>query len=201
MFTGIIERTGRIIALEPRHEGLRLTLECGELAQRLVIGASIAVNGVCLTAIEIGESHVVLDLVEETLERTNLRLALLGLVVNLELPMGVSQGFDGHMVQGHVDGQAELVKREALADGSLKLGFRLLDGKSPYVVEKGSVTIEGVSLTVAGIENDQLWIAIIPHTAEVTTLGHITLGHRVNIEYDVIAKYVEKQLKAYVSNS
>lgn len=193
MFTGIVEQVGTVVAVNETEEGRRLTIAGKGLAD-LPIGASIAVNGVCLTAVEIDGGRVSVDMVPETLARTNLGGAGVDSRVNLERPMPASGRFDGHIVQGHVDGTG-LVTEVAETDGAVVMTIQASDAVMRYVVEKGSITVDGVSLTVAGIGEGWFSVALIPHTLEVTSLGLRREGDTVNLEVDVLAKYVEKLLE------
>lgn len=193
MFTGIVEQVGEVVSLEETNHGRRLVVrgvDLGELAE----GASIAVNGVCLTAIEPGEGTVSLDIIPETLSRTNLGALENGSKVNLERPMPASGRFDGHIVQGHVDGTGTISEVRSAADGSVVVDLSVSPDMLRYLVEKGSVTVDGVSLTVASVSDTGFTVALIPHTLEVTTLGLRTVGDTVNLELDVLAKYVERLL-------
>jgi riboflavin synthase len=153
------------------------------------------VNGVCLTAVETPDGQVVLDLVAETLDRSTLGALQPGDPVNLERPMPADGRFDGHIVLGHVDGVGEVRAIEQEGEGR-RMRVRVPDDLARYLVEKGSVTIDGVSLTVASIDGSEIEIALIPHSLEVTTLGLRSVGEKVNLEIDVLAKYVEKLLSA-----
>jgi riboflavin synthase len=157
------------------------------------LGGSISVNGVCLTAVDAPFGQVVLDLVAETLDRSTLGGLQPGDPVNLERPMPADGRYDGHIVQGHVDGVGEILVIEEEGEGK-RMRIRVPGDLSRYLVEKGSVTIDGVSLTVAAIDGKEIEVALIPHSLEVTTLGLRTVGEKVNLEVDVLAKYVEKLL-------
>jgi riboflavin synthase len=194
VFTGIVESLGTIKEIAEANGGRRLVLDVGDLARGLAIGDSLAVNGVCLTAVAIENEDVATDVVAETLRRSNLGAARVGDHVNLERPMRADGRFDGHIVQGHVDATAEVLRVEPEGDGKL-----LTIGAAPaglrYVVEKGSITVDGVSLTVTSVDADGFSIALIPHTISLTTLGLRKPGDLVNLEFDVLAKYVEKLLE------
>lgn len=192
MFTGIVEQTGQVSTTNATENGRRLVLSAGGLGE-LALGASISVNGVCLTAVELGDDSVAVDVVPETLSRTNLGELGSGDVVNLERPMPANGRFDGHIVQGHVDGVGEIVSLDA-AEGATTLTVAVNPDLMKYLVEKGSITIDGVSLTVASVSDESFQVALIPHTLEVTTLGLRKEGDRVNLEVDVLAKYVERLL-------
>ena len=196
MFTGIIEEVGAIAAIEPRETGARLTVNCSSVLADAIEGCSIAVNGVCLTALDIRPGCFHADLAPETLSRSNLGDLLTGSLVNLERPLLPTQRLSGHIVQGHVDGTGEVVALDQLGGGNWWLRIRLPENLERYFVEKGSISIDGISLTIAALEGRELAITIIPHTYENTALRTHRPGSRVNIEVDIIAKHVEKLLSA-----
>ena len=195
MFTGIIEEVGRVAALEPGQTGARLRISCNTVLSDAVEGASIAVNGVCLTALAITGDSFSADLAPETLHRSNLGDLEVGSLLNLERPLLPLSRLSGHIVQGHVDGTAEIVALELLGDDNWWLRIRLPEQLERYFVEKGSIAVDGISLTVASLEGRDVGITIIPHTWEHTSLRGRRAGDRVNIEVDVIAKHVEKLLR------
>ena len=192
MFTGIVEELGRVVNLEPKATGARLTVECSGILSDATLGASIAVNGTCLTAVELSGHHFSADLAPETLKRTNLGALHAGAVVNLERPLRAQGRLDGHFVLGHVDGTGTILSLKELGDDNWWLRIRLPSGLMRYVVSKGSVAVDGISLTVAEEEDDVVSFTIIPHTYEHTTLHGYTAGSRVNIEVDILAKHLEK---------
>jgi riboflavin synthase len=200
MFTGIVETTGEVISFVPGTGAARLTIAAPDIAGRLRLGDSVAVNGVCLTALGI-EPHAFpprfsADLASETIARTTLSRLGPGSRVNLELPTPAGAPLGGHVVQGHVDGVGTLVALDPVtvsADSDWVLRVRLPESLARYVVEKGSISVEGISLTVAGIEGDEIWIAILPHTYAATNLHTLKPGMGVNIEVDVLAKYAESR--------
>ena len=192
MFTGIVEHIGTVRSIEPADGGMRLAIDAGVIGD-IPVGASIAVNGACLTVTGVSEGVISLDVVTETLSRTNLGGLEVGSRVNLERAMAASGRFDGHIVQGHIDATAEVIEVSPEGDGR-RLKVRLPEGSSHYVVEKGSVAIDGVSLTVANIDHTIAEFALIPHTLEASTLGLRNPGDEVNLELDVLAKYVERLL-------
>ncbi len=194
MFTGIVEELGQVRAVSPREGGARVEIEASTVLDDAVIGASIAVNGCCLTVVELGTGWWAADAVTETLGRTSLGALRPGDPVNLERPVRLEDRLGGHLVQGHVDGVGALVERAPRPDGSTRMRFRIPDSLSRYIVEKGSITVDGISLTVAGLDDDGFEIAVIPHTLAVTTLGAKQPGDPVNLEVDVLAKYVERLL-------
>ena len=194
MFTGIVEQRGSVVSVESANGGMRLVLDTGTLPG-IERGGSIAVNGVCLTGVETGPGRVAVDVVKETLSRSTLAELQPGDPVNLERPMAANGRFDGHIVQGHVDGVGVITAIEPEGSGR-RLRLRIPDALSRYVIEKGSITVDGVSLTVAAVKGDEVEIALIPHSLQVTTLGLRAVGEKVNLEVDLVAKYVEKLLKA-----
>jgi len=193
MFTGIVEYRGRVLEKNVSEGITTLTLDSGPLND-VSIGDSVSVTGVCLTAVEV-DPHLVVQVVNETLNRTNLGQLQQGGVVNLERAMPVSGRFDGHVVQGHVDGVGTVIDLADEGDGK-RVSVQIPPDLLRYVVEKGSITIDGVSLTVAAVQEEQIEIALIPHTLQLTTLGLRNGGDAVNLEVDVLAKYVERILKA-----
>jgi riboflavin synthase len=194
MFTGIILGVGQVRSVKRSDEGARLRI-AAELAAELSDGDSVAVNGACLTAATVGEGAFEADVMNQTLSLTTLGELESGSQVNLELPLRPTDRLGGHVVQGHVDGTATVA--ELIPDGFAKrLRVELPDELLPYVVDRGSVAIEGVSLTVAALEDPVLEVSLIPETLERTTLGAVAPGDRVNVECDVLARYVRRQLSA-----
>ncbi|MBO0912372.1 MAG: riboflavin synthase [Acidobacteria bacterium] len=195
MFTGIIEEVGRVASIKTRGEERRLTVSSTRLAGELKPGDSISVSGVCLTAIDISKNSFSADLAQETWLRTSFSRLRPGSLVNLELPMRASGRFDGHIVQGHVDGTGTVVSFEAIPGGNdYRLTIEIPRELARYIASKGSLAIEGISLTVAAIERSRVEFAIIPHTADVTNLRSLDRGDPINLEVDVIAKYVERMI-------
>jgi len=195
MFTGLVEEVGKVVALTGDKGTKRLTVAASKLPREMKKGDSIAVSGVCLTAVEIRRNSLGFDLAVETLARTSLSRLAKGALVNLELPMKADGRMGGHIVQGHVDGVARfrgLEKIEGKDDYWLRLEIPAELAK--YVVFKGSISVEGISLTVAKVEGTEVTIAIIPHTFEMTNLKQFHPGDPMNIEVDIIAKYAEKML-------
>jgi riboflavin synthase len=193
MFTGIVEGTGTVAALAAADDasGARLEVEAPFLAGDLRPGESVAVNGCCLTVAQATAAGFAADLVAETLRRTALGGLAAGDLVNLERPMALGGRLGGHLVQGHVDGVARVLDRTAAGDGQ-EVRIELPAELQRYVVEKGSVAVDGVSLTVAGVGPGWFAVALVPHTLEVTTLGRRRPGDPVQLEVDVVAKYVER---------
>ena len=195
MFTGLVVETGTLLALEPRGESARLTLRAPTVAQGARLGDSIAVNGCCLTATDITGENVSFDLLAETLRRTSLGGVPPGGKVNLEPALGVGAKMGGHFVQGHVDTTAELLDySEHGADRRLEI--ELPAEFAHYVIYKGSIAVDGISLTVAEVGERSFTCWIIPHTAALTNLHTRKPGDRVNLEFDLLAKYVERMLAA-----
>jgi riboflavin synthase len=195
MFTGIIEEVGRVARIEQRGENRRITIAAENVGKELKPGDSVAVSGVCLTALDIKPGSFCADLAPETWMRTSFSRIEEGARVNLELPMKADGRFGGHIVQGHVDGVGTLIALERIADSeNWWLRLELPSEVEKYTVYKGSLSIEGISLTVAALEGGVCTIAIIPHTVEMTNLNSLKPGDPVNLEADLIAKYVEKMM-------
>ncbi len=192
MFTGIIEEVGTVAALDHQPTGARLRITCKTVLEDAKDGSSIAVNGVCLTALDVTADSFSADLAPETLRRTNLGDLAPGSLVNLERPLLPTGRLSGHIVQGHVDGTGELISFASLGDENWWLDIRVPQELDRYLVFKGSVAVDGISLTVATLENGLMGITIIPHTYEMTCLKRYKTGDRVNIECDILAKHVEK---------
>ena len=200
MFTGIIEELGSVLSLERQPAGARLVIACEAVLSDAAMGCSIAVNGVCLTAFDLTKNSFAADLAPETLARTNLEDQLFGARVNLERSVTTATRLSGHIVQGHVDTTAECLSIETLGDGNYWLQLRIPAEYDRYLVHKGSLTVDGISLTIASLDQDAagdaiLGITVIPHTYSHTTLGLAKPGSRLNIEVDVLAKHVEKLLR------
>ncbi len=195
MFTGIIEEVGRVAAITTKGEQRRITVSCSKILPELKVGDSVSVSGVCLTAVGIAADSFRADLAQETWRRTSFARLKKGALVNLELPMRASGRFDGHVVQGHVDGVGTVISFAPVADGNdYVLAINVPSELTRYIVSKGSLAIEGISLTVAAIDGTEVRVAIIPHTAEMTNLSSLKAGDPVNLEVDVVAKYVEKMM-------
>jgi len=194
VFTGIIEELGRVRAIDRREGGARLEIAATTVVADARAGDSIAVNGCCLTVVDSGDGWWAGDVVIETLERTALGSLEAGEPVNLERPLRLSDQLGGHLVQGHVDAVGHVAAKSPLADGSTRFTFSAPPDVLRFIVRKGSVAIDGISLTVASLGDDTFDVAVIPHTLAVTTLGHKEQGAAVNLEADLIAKYVERLL-------
>ena len=190
MFTGIVEERGVVRERGPN----RLVVSCRTAAEGMEVGSSIAVNGVCLTVVEKEPRHIAFDLSEETLRRTSFARIHEGDPVNLERPVTLATRLGGHLVQGHVDGVGEVVGIEPDGAGGAWLRVRPPADLLRYLVQKGSVSVDGVSLTVAALDDDSFSVALIPHTLDATTRGTTVVGAPVNIEVDVLAKLVERLL-------
>ena len=194
MFTGIIEEVGRIVSTEDSSDFRTLRVHAGPILDGIKAGASIAVNGVCLTVRTFNSESFTADLSRETLDRTSLNALRAGTIVNLERPMRADGRFGGHIVQGHVDGVGRI--RSFNRDGdNWNLQVEFPEDSARYIVHKGSIAIDGISLTVASLKTPVLEVAIIPHTFENTNLRHARAGDTVNLEFDVIAKYVERMMQ------
>jgi riboflavin synthase len=197
MFTGIIEERGRVGSIVEGPDSIKLTINASTVVADATVGDSIAVNGVCLTVVERTDGSFVADAMPETLSRSNLGGLAVGDGVNLERPMAANGRLDGHIVQGHVDGVG-VVRFNGVRGGE---GHRLVVGlEEPlrrYTIAKGSITIDGASLTIAALTADGVEVALIPLTLELTSLGERAVGDLVNIEVDMVAKYVERMLEAY----
>jgi len=187
MFTGIVEELGTVVTA-----GTRLEVRCSTVLSDLSVGASIAVNGVCLTAVTVSKESFAADLAPETLSRSNLGDLVTGSRVNLERPVTPMTRLSGHIVQGHVDATGEVVALDKLRDGNWWLKVRVPKSLDRYLVEKGSITLDGISLTIAAIDRDVIGVTIIPHTFANTTIGQARVGSKLNIEVDVLAKHVER---------
>src|SRR4051794_15175043 len=202
MFTGIVEEVARITRIEQRGENRRITIAAERSSKELGKGHSVAVSGVCLTALDIKLASFCADLAPETWVRTSFSRIHEGALVNLELPMKADGRFGGHIVQGHVDGVGKLIAFERIADSeNWWLHIQLPPEIEKYTVYKGSISIEGISLTVAKLEGNKCSVAIIPHTVEMTNLHSLKPGDPVNLEADLIAKYVEKMMKGESSQT
>ena len=200
MFTGIIEELGTIQSTKAARDGARVIVYAPTILSDAKIGDSIAVNGVCLTVVEKTAHTFAADISAETLRRTSLKQLQANSKINLERPMTPSARFGGHIVQGHVDGMGEFLAAKAEGEGwNVRIGFPAGLGK--YIVEKGSITVDGISLTVAALGDDWFEIAVIPHSWKVTNLSSLKRGQAVNLEVDIIAKYVERMLQPHQTAS
>jgi len=202
MFTGIVEEVGRIASIDERGDNRRITIAAQNTPGQLKTGDSCAVSGVCLTALDIRPSSFGADLAPETWIRTSFSRINAGALVNLELPMKADGRFGGHIVQGHVDGVGKLLAFDRIPDSeNWWLHIEIPPELDKYVVYKGSLSIEGISLTVAELHERRCTVAIIPHTVEMTNLQSLKVGDPVNLEVDLIAKYVEKMMRGESTQS
>ncbi len=195
MFTGIILAIGKIVAIQPKGGDFLLKVETGKLPiEDADLGDSVAVNGVCLTAVELGENYFCADVSNETITRTSLKSAVVGTAVNLELALTPSTRMGGHIVSGHVDGLGTVLSKKQ--DGrSFRYQFEVPDNLAKYIAEKGSICINGVSLTVNEVNGAHFTVNIVPHTLKETTLGEMVAGTKVNLEVDLLARYMERLIK------
>ncbi|TDV49006.1 riboflavin synthase [Actinophytocola oryzae] len=191
MFTGIVEERGEVVAVQDLPDAARVTIAGPLVTSDAQLGDSISVNGVCLTVVEVSAGAFTADVMRETLVRSSLDKIATGEAVNLERAAAVGKRFGGHIVQGHVDGTGVILSREPSAHWDL-VRIGLPAKLARYVVEKGSITVDGVSLTVVDVSDDEFSVSLIPETLRATTLGMRTPGDRVNLEVDVVAKYVER---------
>lgn len=193
MFTGLVEEVGVVSALEPQGDAVRLTIDATTVLSDAKLGDSISVNGVCLTVAERDDSSFTADVMQESLDRSALGQLAAGSKVNLERAMAVGERLGGHIMQGHVDATATLVERTSSENWDV-LRFSLASDLTRYIVEKGSIAVNGTSLTVSAVGEDYFEVSLIPTTLQETTLGELAVGETVNIEVDVLAKYVEKMI-------
>ncbi len=194
MFTGLIEELGEVTGVETLDDAVRVTVRGAVVTADAVPGASIAVNGTCLTVTEVADGVFSADVMAETLRRTSLRDIAVGRAVNLERPLRLSDRLGGHLVQGHVDATGTVEHRQH-TDRWDVVRISLPESCRPYVVEKGSIAVDGVSLTVSAVGDDWFEVSLIPTTLAATTLGRVTPGDPVNLEVDVLAKYTEQLLR------
>lgn len=200
MFTGIIEAVGTLKAITPKGEDISVHVEVGKLDMSDVkLGDSIATNGVCLTVTDFSANSYQADLSVETLKKTGFAHYSVGDKVNLEKAMLPTTRFGGHIVSGHVDGVGEIVDRQQVGR-AVEFWVQMPSELSKYVAEKGSITVDGISLTVNDIRKDAFKLTIVPHTSEETTIDHFQVGRRVNLEVDVLARYMERLLQAQTSS-
>jgi riboflavin synthase len=193
LFTGIIQEIGRVISTTPSGSNMTFEIDAKRFMGRLDIGASVSINGACQTVVMYEKERFKVEAVKETLSRTNLSLLRNGSYVNLELPLGIGDLLHGHLVQGHIDCVADIAEFKPL-DGSILLSVNYPRQYERYIIEKGSVAIDGVSLTITKIASGSLTVSLIPHTMESTIFRHSKVGDRVNLEFDMIAKYIEKMI-------
>jgi riboflavin synthase len=194
VFTGIVEELGDVVAIEELGDASRFRLRGPLVTEGAGHGDSIAVNGVCLTVVDFGDGEFTADVMAETLNRSSLGALAVGSKVNLERPMALGGRLGGHLVQGHVDGTGTVIERKPSENWEL-VRISLPSDLTRYVVEKGSITVDGTSLTVAALDDHGFEVALVPHTLAATTLGALAVGDPVNLEPDVLAKYVERLLE------
>ena len=195
MFTGIILAVGKITVIQKRSGDCRLTINTGKLPlEDVVLGDSIAVNGVCLTVIELGQQFFSADVSNESLSKTTLAMAQIGSSVNLELALTLATRLGGHLVSGHVDGLATIIEKKS-EGRSIRFKFKVPDNLARYIAEKGSICINGISLTVNNVDGAFFNVNIVPHTLKETTLEQDDVGSKVNIEVDLLARYMERLMK------
>jgi riboflavin synthase len=195
MFTGIVRERGRVVRADGGSGGLALELEAPQTAAQSAVGDSVSIGGVCLTVTSVADGRLTFHAVPETIERSSLSRLETGAQVNLEPALRAGEPLGGHYVQGHVDGVGAVRSLEPEGEGA-RLRVDVPPELLRYCVDKGSITVEGVSLTIAGLADDGFAVALVPHTLEVTTLGGLAPGDPVNLEVDVLAKYVEKLVEA-----
>lgn len=195
MFTGLIEETGKILSIETNSNSLMLTIEANKVLENLKIGDSVAINGACQTVIKLSAKTFSVFVSSETLAITTFKNFQIGSVVNLERTLRLCDRIDGHLVSGHVDGIAELTNKNNIGQ-TIEISFKLPSKFTSQIVKKGSITIDGISLTIADINDNTIKVAIIPHTIENTNLKYLKIGDIVNFETDLLAKYVEKYLSS-----
>ena len=193
MFTGLVEEVGRIAAVTRQGQGVRLGIDARILDEPMPLGASLAVDGVCLTVVTSRPGHVELEVGPETMQRSTLSTHTAGRDVNLERAMRLGDRMGGHLVQGHVDGVGRVVEASQRG-GSWDVRIAMPDPLLRYIIEKGSICVDGISLTVNTLERDGFWVSLIPHSQSATTLAKRVAGDRVNLEVDLVGKYVERLL-------
>ncbi|WP_300360914.1 riboflavin synthase, partial [Fusobacterium sp.] len=193
MFTGLVEEMGRVLSITSGDKSVQLKIQCSKVLEKAKLGDSIATNGTCLTAIEIGKDYFVADCMHETIKRTNLKRLKSGDIVNLEKSISLSTPLGGHLVTGDVDCEGNIISIER--DGIAKVYVIEIENRfMKYIVEKGRVSIDGASLSIVGFENNTFSVSLIPHTQEMITLGKKKVGDFVNIETDLVGKYIERLL-------
>lgn len=193
IFTGLVEEMGRVLSITSGDKSVQLKIQCSKVLEKAKLGDSIATNGTCLTAIEIGKDYFVADCMHETIKRTNLKRLKSGDIVNLEKSISLSTPLGGHLVTGDVDCEGNIISIER--DGIAKVYVIEIENRfMKYIVEKGRVSIDGASLSIVGFENNTFSVSLIPHTQEMITLGKKKVGDFVNIETDLVGKYIERLL-------
>ena len=199
MFTGIVEGLGRVADIKnAKQSAISLSVELGRLSQGVKTGQSVAINGVCLSVAVKRKTTVTFGVIQETLRRTNLRHLTVGSKVNVERSLQLSDRVDGHLVMGHVDGVSKIAEMETESDGSIKMWFKEQDNLVSWMIPKGAVALDGISLTLVDVLDDGFSVCLIPHTLKVTNLGKKQVGDLVNVEVDFFGKFVKKFLDALV---
>ncbi len=193
MFTGIVEEIGIVKAIMPGANSIKLSIKANKVLTDTKLGDSIAVNGVCLTVTFLANDYFVADVMPESMRKTNMGLLKIGEKVNLERALTLNSRLGGHIVSGHIDGIAKIIEIQK-EDNATRVTIKATDKILKYIISEGSVTLDGVSLTVATLNKDSFTVSLIPHTAEVTTLLNKSIGAVINVENDVIGKYVERLL-------
>ncbi len=200
MFSGIIEEKGRITAIDPQQEIITFTIEADWISMEMKVNDSLAVDGVCLTVVSRDRNLLTFNAVPQTLEKTTLGSRNIGDEVNLERAMGINSRFDGHLVQGHVDCKTKVVSIEDLGT-SIEISLKIPFVYRNLVVPRGSIAIDGISFTIAQCQGSRFTIAVIPHTLSMTTIGSRAVGDEVNIEFDILGKYVQNTLENWREES
>lgn len=200
MFSGIIEEKGRITAIDPQQEIITFAIEADRISMEMKVNDSLAVDGVCLTVVARDTNLLSFNLVPQTLEKTTLGSRIIGDEVNLERAMGINSRFDGHLVQGHVDCKAKVVSVNDLGT-SIEISLKIPSAFQNLIVPRGSIAIDGISFTIAQCQDSRFTIAVIPHTLSMTTIGSRAVGDEVNIEFDILGKYVQKALENWREES
>jgi len=196
LFTGLVEEIGKITEIRRTGDAMKLTIEVGNILADVSLGDSIAVNGICLTVTKYTSSSFTVDVMPETFYRTNLKETAIGALVNAERAMTPNKRFGGHFVAGHIDGTAQLVNKKK-KENAVYLTFKADLELTKYMIPKGSIAIDGISLTLVDVEDDFFSVSIIPHTLNETTLTFKQIGHTVNIEVDMLGKYIEKFINRF----
>ena len=200
MFTGLVEEVGIISDIRKSGDGRKIRISCKKVVEDIKVKESISVSGICLTVVGVGTDYFEVDVVSETLKRSNIGRYTVNDKVNLERALMLSDRLGGHIVQGHVDGVATVISHDHGDNGSLLI-IDIPKELREFVVEKGSITLDGISLTVASVKDTEVSVALIPHTLEITTMGERVSGDSVNVEVDVLAKYVKNMMKGYTEPS
>ena len=199
MFTGLVEEIGIISDIQEGGDGRKIRISCQKVVEDIKVKESISVSGICLTVVGVEKDYFEVDVVSETLKRSNIGRYTKNDKVNLERALMLSDRLGGHIVQGHVDGVATVVSHERVDNGSLLI-IDIPKELREFVVEKGSITLDGISLTVTSVNDTEVSVALIPHTLDITTMGKTISGDLVNVEVDVLAKYVKNMMKGYTES-